>query len=130
MAVNNMNQVMLIGNLTKEPELKETSTGKSVCELRLANNNSYKKGDDWETRANFFQISVWGKPGENAAKYLDKGSKVAISGRLEWQSWPSADDPNKMNSRVVIIANSVEYLSNTSKDTNTDNNSSDDDIPF
>jgi single-strand DNA-binding protein len=134
---NNINHVVLIGNLTKDPELKETSNGKHVCELRLANNTSYKKDNEWESKPNFFQVSVWGKTGENAAKYLSRGSKVCVEGRLEWQSWPSSDDPKKMNSRVVIIAQNVEYLS-VPKETVTDTGDAapdsadggDDDIPF
>ena len=127
MATNNVNHVILIGNLTKDPELKTTKSGKSVAELRLAVNSSYKKGDDWESRANYFQVSVWGKQGENADKYLGKGSKVAIDGRLEWQSWESPDGKG-MNSRVVIIANNVEYLSSP-KDSDSDSGPSADDVP-
>lgn len=112
MPATNINIVLLNGNLTKDPDLRETGGGTPVCELRLASNSSYKKDGKWESKPNFFQINVWGGQGENCAKYLQKGSKVSIKGRLEYQQWPSKDDPEKTNSRVVVVAEQVEFLTN------------------
>lgn len=129
---NDINSVTLIGNLTKDPDLKETQGGKKVAELRVANNSSFKKDDEWHDRANYFQVTVWGKQGENAAKYLSKGSRVGIDGRLEWQSWEKADGEG-LNSRVVIVANNVQYLSTAKKqEENTESSveGDDPDIPF
>lgn len=112
MAVNNINHVVITGNLTKDPELRETSGGRSVCELRVAVNSSFKVGENWETRPNYFQVNTWAGLAENCAKYLAKGSGVAVSGRLEWQKWESKD--GGLNSRVVIVADAVQFLSKPS----------------
>jgi single-strand DNA-binding protein len=108
MAVNNINHVVITGNLTREPELRETGTGKSVCEMRVAVNSSFKQGDKWESKPNYFQVNTWAGLADNCAKYLEKGSGVAVSGRLEWQKWESKD--GGINSRVVIVADSVQFL--------------------
>jgi single-strand DNA-binding protein len=137
MAASNINIVVLTGNLTKKPEVRETGTGVPVCELRLACNVPVKKDGVWESRANYFQVNTWGGMAENCAKFLDKGSKVAIQGRLEWQKW-EAKDGSGTNSRVVVVANQVEFLdsknkssSSTSTDDSPDVPGDDgDDIPF
>lgn len=108
MAVNNINTVVITGNLTREPELRETQTGKSVCELRVAVNSTFKSGDKWESKPNYFQVNTWGGLAENCNKYLDKGAPLAVSGRLEWQKWESKE--GGLNSRVVIVADSVQFL--------------------
>jgi single-strand DNA-binding protein len=106
----NLNHVVITGNLTADPELRETSAGISVCELRVANNTAVKKDGQWDTKVNYFQANVWGKMGENCAKFLSKGSGVAIDGKLEWQKWQDSKDPTKTNSRVLINVNSIEFL--------------------
>lgn len=130
---NDINTVTIIGNLTKDPVLKETESGKKVAELRIANNSSFKKGDEWVDRANYFQVTAWGKQGENAAQYLTKGSRVAITGRLEWQSWEKPEGEG-LNSRVVIVANNIQFLSTPKKQGETSEAASmegdDPDIPF
>jgi single-strand DNA-binding protein len=129
---NDINSVTIIGNLTKEPDLKETQSGKKVAELRIANNSSFKKGDEWVDRANYFQVTAWGKQGENAAQYLDKGSRVAVDGRLEWQSWDKPEGDG-VNSRVVIVANNIQFLTPAKKQTDTPEPAAegdDSDIPF
>jgi single-strand DNA-binding protein len=139
MAASNVNVVILTGNLTKKPEIRETGTGVSVCELRLACNVPVKKDGIWESRANYFQVNTWGGMAENCEKFLDKGSKVAIQGRLEWQKW-EAKDGSGTNSRVVVVANQVEFLDSKNKGNTptpptdssepTSSSSSEDDIPF
>ena len=108
MASSNINTVVITGNLTKEPELRETGTGLPVCELRVACNAAIKKDGEWTTKPNYFQVNCWGGMAENCNKYLDKGSKVGVFGRLEWQKWESKEGGT--NSRVVIVANQVEFL--------------------
>jgi single-strand DNA-binding protein len=105
----NINHVTITGNLTRDPELKETSSGTKVCELRVASNQPIKKDGKWETKANYFQVTAWGSLGENCDKYLSKGSPVAIAGRLDWQKWETAE--GQTNSRVLIIAEQVQFLS-------------------
>lgn len=110
MPVTNINRVIVSGNLTADPDLRETGTGHSVCELRLANNVAVKRDGNWESKPNFFQVNCWGKQGENCAKFLEKGSPVTVDGRLEWQMWESEKNGEKQtNSRVVIVAENVQF---------------------
>jgi len=108
MATNNINHVVITGNLTRDPELRQTSGGKSVCEMRVAVNSSFKQGDKWESKPNYFQVNTWAGLADNCAKYLEKGSGLAVSGRLEWQKWETKE--GNINSRVVIVADSVQFL--------------------
>lgn len=134
MPVNNINHAVITGNLTKDPELKETGTGKKVCELRVAVNSSFKRGDEWESKPNYFQVIVWGRQAENVNEYLSKGSPVAVDGRLEWQSWPDKEGDG-INSRVVLVANNIQFLGGknaTSPKGDADGSAEggNDDIPF
>jgi len=111
MAATNINRVILTGNLTKDPELRALSSGNSVCSMRVACNTRRKDGasGDWVDKPNYFDVTVWGRQGENAAQYLSKGRPVAIDGRLEWREWQDKDG-NKRQS-VEIIADNVQFLS-------------------
>lgn len=108
MAATNINRVVLTGNLTRDPELRTTSSGTSVCSLRVACNTRRKDASgDWVDKANYFDVTVWGAQGENCATYLAKGRPVAVDGRLEWREWEQ--DGNKRQA-VDIIADSVQFL--------------------
>lgn len=98
------------GNLTKDPELRALPSGASVCALRLACNGRRKNGStgEWEDKPNYFDVVVWGKQGENAAKYLSKGRPVAIDGRLEWREWETPEGAKRQ--AVQIVADSVQFL--------------------
>ncbi len=89
MAATNINRVVMTGNLTADPELRSLPSGMSVCSLRIACNTRRKNGStgEWEDKPNYFNVTVWGAQGENAARYLSKGRPVAIDGRLEWREW-------------------------------------------
>ncbi len=91
MAATNINRVVMTGNLTADPELRSLPSGMSVCSLRIACNTRRKNGStgEWEDKPNYFNVTVWGAQGENAAQYLSKGRPVAIDGRLEWREWES-----------------------------------------
>ena len=80
--------VVITGNLTRDPELRSTPSGTSVCELRVAV-NSRRKDDsgNWVDKPNYFDVTVWGAQGENCATYLSKGRPVAVDGRLDWREW-------------------------------------------
>ena len=106
MAATNINRVVLTGNLTRDPELRSTASGMSVCSLRIASNTRRKNQatGEWEDKPNFFDVTVWGAQGENCARYLSKGRPVAIDGRLEWREW--GDEGNKRQA-VDISADSV-----------------------
>src|SRR6476646_6134632 len=84
----NINRVVLVGNLTRDPELRHTPSGTPVCSLRLAVNTRRKDDSgQWTDKPNYFDITVWGQQGENCAQYLAKGRPVAVDGRLEWREW-------------------------------------------
>jgi single-strand DNA-binding protein len=110
MAAININRVVMTGNLTADPELRATPSGTSVCSMRIACNTRRKNGStgEWEDKPNYFNVTVWGVQGENAAKYLSKGRPVAIDGRLEWREWESQDGTKRQ--ATDIIADSVQFL--------------------
>jgi single-strand DNA-binding protein len=110
-AASNINRVVLTGNLTFDPELRSLPSGMSVCKLRLAVNTQRKNNStgEWEDKPNYFDVTVWGKQGENCARYLAKGRPVAIDGRLEWREWQDRDT-GRNRSAVDIIADSVQFL--------------------
>jgi single-strand DNA-binding protein len=106
---NNVNIVALVGNLTKDPELRHTSGGTPVCSLRIAVNGSRKdESGQWVDKPNYFSISVFGNQAESCAQYLAKGRPVAVSGRLDWREW-QAQDGGKRES-VEVVADRVQFL--------------------
>jgi len=107
-AASNINVVVITGNLTRDPELRSTPGGTSVCKLRVAVNSRRKEGQEWVDKPNFFDVTVWGAQGENCANYLSKGRPVAVEGRLDWREWEDKEG-NKRQS-VEVIANSVQFL--------------------
>ena len=109
MAATNINRVVLTGNLTRDPELRQTPGGTSVCKLRIACNTRRKDSSgQWVDKPNYFDVTVWGAQGENCAQYLQKGRPVAIDGRLEWREWETQEGQKRQS--VDIIADSVQFL--------------------
>ena len=110
MSTINTNRVVLTGNLTRDPELRSTPSGASVGKMRIAVNGRRKNSasGEWEDKANYFDVTVFGQQAENCTRYLSKGSRVAIDGRLEHEEWTKDDTPRQ---RVVVIGESVEFLS-------------------
>jgi single-strand DNA-binding protein len=109
-AATNINRVVLTGNLTRDPELRSTPSGMSVCSLRIACNTRRKNNStgDWEDKPNYFDVTVWGAQGENCARFLAKGRPVALDGRLEWREWQDKEGNNRQS--VEIIADAVQFL--------------------
>ena len=109
MAATNINTVVVTGNLTRDPELRSTPGGTSVCKLRVAvNSRRRNQGGEWVDKPNYFDVTVWGAQGENCANYLSKGRPVAVEGRLDWREWEAQDGGKRQS--VEIIANSVQFL--------------------
>jgi single-strand DNA-binding protein len=109
MAATNINRVVMTGNLTRDPELRSTNSGTSVCGLRIACNTRRKDGSgNWVDKPNYFDVTVWGAQGENCSNYLSKGRPVAIDGRLEWREFTDKDGNNRQ--AVEIVADSVQFL--------------------
>ena len=110
MAATNINRVVLTGNLTRDPELRSLPSGMSVCSLRIASNTRRKDGQsgEWVDKANYFDVTIWGRQGENAAQYLAKGRPVALDGRLEWREWQDKEGNNRQS--VEIVADNIQFL--------------------
>lgn len=105
--MQNINRVLLTGNLTRDPELKEFGTTK-VCNMRLAVNNRVKQGEEWVDQPCYFDIAAFGAQGENCAKFLGKGKPIAVDGRLHWREWTT--DGGDKRQAVSVIASSVQFL--------------------
>ena len=147
----NINRVGLVGNLTRDPEMKHLPSGTALCSLRIAVNTRRKdESGQWTDKPNYFDVSVWGNQGESCAQYLSKGRPVAIDGRLEWREWEATDGSGKRQA-VEIVADNVQFLgsrgdsgdgsgggsssfvpagSATQSDADFPSSASDDDIPF
>ncbi len=110
MAASNVNVVVITGNLTKDPELRSTNSGTSVCEMRVAVNSRRKdQSGQWVDKPNYFDVVVFGAQGENCANYLSRGRPLAVEGRLDWREWEAKEGGGKRQA-VQIIANSVQFL--------------------
>jgi single-strand DNA-binding protein len=108
-AATNINRVIVTGNLTRDPELRNTPGGTAVCSLRIAVNSRRKdESGQWADKPNYFDVTVWGAQGENCAQYLAKGRPVAIDGRLNWREYETKDGDKRQS--VDIIADSVQFL--------------------
>jgi single-strand DNA-binding protein len=106
----NINRVVLVGNLTRDPEMKHLASGTALCSLRIAVNTRRKdESGQWTDKPNYFDVSVWGNQGESCAQYLAKGRPVAIDGRLEWREWEATDGSGKRQA-VEIVADNVQFL--------------------
>lgn len=105
-----MNKVILIGRLTRDPELRYTQSGSAVCNFTLAVDRPFTS-QSGEREADFIDIVVWNKAAENVAKYMAKGRQVAVDGRLQIRSYEANDGSRRWRSEV--IANNVEFLGST-----------------
>ena len=104
-----INRVVLVGNLTRDPELRHTPSGMAVCSLRLAVNTRRKdETGQWVDKPNYFDITVWGNQGERCAQYLSKGRPVGIDGRLEWREWETQEGTKRQ--AVEVVADTVQFL--------------------
>jgi single-strand DNA-binding protein len=106
----NINRVVLTGNLTRDPDLRSNpATGLSICKLGIAVNGRRKNSEtgNWEERANFFRVTVFGRQAESCGQYLKKGRPVAIDGRLEWSQY---ERDGQTRESIDIIADSVQFL--------------------
>jgi single-strand DNA-binding protein len=110
MGAQNVNRVVITGNLTKDPETRSLQSGSTVTSLRVAVNGRRKNGQtgQWEDKPNYFDVSVWGAQGENVQRYLTRGSGIAIDGRLDWREWQ--DQQGNKRQSVDIIADNVQFL--------------------
>jgi single-strand DNA-binding protein len=105
----NINRAVLVGRLTRDPELRALPSGTSVCTLRIACNSSRREADgEFTERPNYFDVSVYGASAESVGHYMRRGSRVAVDGRLEWREWETADQQKRQ--AVSIVAETVQFL--------------------
>ncbi|HOX17973.1 MAG TPA: single-stranded DNA-binding protein [Spirochaetales bacterium] len=108
-----VNVVVLVGNLTRDAELKYLNSGIAVCEFSLAINSRRKSGDQWIDEAHFFDITFFGKGAEAVHRYLVKGKQVAVNGELRQDRW---EQDGQKRSKVKIVANNVQLLGGGQRD--------------
>ncbi len=109
MSFSNINRVVLVGRLTRDPELRALPSGQSVCGLRVVCNGTRRDADGtYQGRPNYFDVSVFGAQAENVSRYTRRGSLLAIDGRLEWREWETAEQQRRQT--VSIVADSIQFL--------------------
>ena len=117
-----LNQVTLMGNLTRDPELRQTPGGQSVASFSLALNRSYKdQGGQWQEATDYIDIVAWGPLGERVSQYLSKGRRCLVQGRIQSRSWEQ--DGQKRN-KVEVLASDVTFLDSRGEGGNEDGGSS------
>jgi single-strand DNA-binding protein len=107
-----INRVLITGNLTRDPELRSTASGMAVLKMGVAVNDRRKNAQsgEWEDAPNFLDVVVFGARGESLSRFLSKGAKVAVEGKLRWSSWEDKDSGAK-RSKVEIVADDIEFMS-------------------
>ena len=108
-----MNKIMLIGNLTRDPELRSTPSGVTVCSFTIAVNRRFAQ-QGGEKQTDFFRINAWRQLGETCARYLSKGRKVAVVGELQARTYQGTDGTTRMS--LDVSADEVEFLSQRGQD--------------
>jgi single-strand DNA-binding protein len=103
-----LNSFICIGRLTRDPELRYTPSGKSVCKMGIAVNRSYKSGEEIKEDVLFINVTSWGKQGENCAQYLSKGRRVALNGELRSNNWVDKDGNKRYGFEVSV--STIQFL--------------------
>jgi|TARA_Y100000310_G_scaffold233189_1_gene236048 single-strand DNA-binding protein len=140
---SSVNKAIVLGNLGAYPELRHTASGTAVCELRVATNDRWQdKGGEWQERTEWHRVVVWGKQGENCARFLQKGRQVYVEGQIQTREWQDKDGNKRWTTEIK--AREVVFLSgegrsgppeersapNTGADAPAETPFSDDEIPF
>ncbi len=103
------NKIILIGNLTRDPEVRYTPQGTSVCNFGIAVNRKYKQGDELKEEVTFINVVVFGKQADTCGQYLNKGSSVLVEGRLQERRWETEE--GQQRSKYEVVAQTVRFLS-------------------
>ncbi|HEV3320673.1 MAG TPA: single-stranded DNA-binding protein [Solirubrobacteraceae bacterium] len=108
MSYASINHVVLIGRLTRDPELRELPSGHSVCNIRVACNGTRRTAEgEYQERPLFFDVATFGGLAENVARYMHRGSLVAVDGRLEWREWEAEQGKRQA---VSVVAETIQFL--------------------
>jgi single-strand DNA-binding protein len=109
MSYASINHVVLVARLTRDPELRELSSGQSVCNLRVVCNGIRRDAEgEYRERPHYFDVAAFGALAENVARYMHRGSLVAIDGRLEWREWETAEQQKRQ--AVSVVAENIQFL--------------------
>lgn len=105
---NDINRVVILGRLTRPPELKSTNSGGNLCRFSLASNYTKKQGDTYTDAVNFIDCIAFGKTGDAIAKYVSKGQRILIEGCLRWSSWEGND--GKKQSKIEVQVEAFNFI--------------------
>jgi single-strand DNA-binding protein len=106
--MTSFNKVILLGNLTRDPEVRYTPNGIAVASFAIAVNRKYKQGDETKEEVSYIDIVVFGKQAESCGQYINKGDSVLIDGRLQQRRWET-EDGQKRN-KIEVVAQSVNFM--------------------
>jgi len=109
-----INNVVLGGNLTKDVDLRDTSTGKKVCTLTVASNRTFMSNGQKTKETSFIDVDVWGVIAENCNRYLQKGSPVVVVGRLKQERWET--ESGEKRNRLKVVASNVQFLRSANRE--------------
>ncbi len=129
--MSSFNRVILVGNITRDIELKYVASGTAVTEIGLAVNDRVKKNGEWVDEVTFVDCTFWGKTAEVAAEYLKKGSSVLVEGRLKLDQW---ETDGQKRSKLRVVADRMQMLGSKPKqntqDTQSTTHAEDNEVPF
>ena len=111
----NYNRVLLMGRLTRDPDLRYTKDGTAVCKFGLAVNRTFGTGDQRKEKSTFVDVTMWQRKAEVVAEYFKKGSPIFIEGRLELDQWEN--EQKEKRSKLYVVAENFEFLERGSKST-------------
>lgn len=118
---SDLNNINIVGRLTKDAELKFTNSGFQITTMSLASNRSVKKQDQWIEEASFFDLKLLGNRGESLAQYLTKGTQLAVNGEIVQERW---EQEGQKRSKIVIMVNNIQLLGGNKDNSNGGNQSS------
>lgn len=110
-----MNLVVLLGNLTRDPELRHTNNNTAVVSFGMANNRRYKAGDDMKEETTFVEVECWGRQAELVNEYCKKGKQVLVNGRLKLDQW---EKDGEKRSKLMVVANNITFLGGNGNNNN------------
>ena len=125
--MNNLNSILLEGNLVRDPELSYTPNGVPVCKFSIGSNRYYKQDDELQQEVSFFDITTWSRLAEVCNEYLKKGRGVRVIGRLKQDRWVDGD--GKGRSKVYVVAEHVEFRPKRADETQGDDDTQRDETP-
>lgn len=112
--MSSFNRVILLGNLTRDPEVKYTAKGTAIGRIGLAVSRKFKQGDEWMEETTFVDIELWGRTAEIAGEYLKKGSSAMIEGRLKLDQWDDKATGQK-RSKLLVVGETLQLLGGKSE---------------